>query len=128
MTKFDSNLIKVLYVEDEKDVRESISQILEVFGYDVTVAENGKLGVEMAESWKPDFILMDVRMPVMSGPEAIRRIRSNPEFVNVPIFAITAYNDSRTLSECEEAGANGSFTKPPDFTKLSTVIREIVTA
>jgi len=124
MTDTQTNPIRVLYVEDEKDVRTAVSEILEVFGYEVQTAENGQLGVEKALAWKPDFILMDVRMPVMTGPEAIAALRSYPEMANTPIYTLTAHTDANTLAECEAAGADGSFAKPPSFGYIDSVIKE----
>lgn len=124
MTHTENSPIRVLYVEDEKDVRTAVAEILTVFGYEVKTAENGQLGVEKALAWKPDFILMDVRMPVMTGPEAIRAIRTYPEMANTPIFTLTAHTDANTLADCEDAGADGSFAKPPSFGYIDTVIKD----
>jgi CheY-like chemotaxis protein len=126
MLKNANGAARILYVEDEKDVREVISEYLKMLGYDVDCAENGKLGVEKAESWKPDFILMDVRMPVMSGPEAIRALRSKPVTSEIPVYALTAYTDAKTRAMCEQAGADGFFAKPPDFGQLGTTIRAVL--
>lgn len=124
MLKKANGMARVLYVEDEKDVREPICEYLMLMGYEVDYAVNGKLGVEKAESWKPDFILMDVRMPVMSGPEAIRALRSKPDTSEIPIYALTAYTDTGTHDKCKQAGANGLIVKPPDFARLDSTIRE----
>ncbi len=65
MSKNSSKPIRVLYAEDEEVLRDVVSEYLEaVGGYKVKCAVNGQEGVDMAESWKPDFILMDVRMPI----------------------------------------------------------------
>ena len=59
--------IRVLYIEDDKNLQLSISQMLKFLGYEVLCADNGQDGVEKAESWNPDVILTDVRMPFMNG-------------------------------------------------------------
>lgn len=124
MSKITDQAARILYVEDEKDVREVVSEFLAILGYEVLCAENGKLGVERAENWQPDFILMDVRMPVMSGIEAIRILRSKPNTAKIPIFTLTAHTDAKTLATCEEAGADGSFAKPPNFAQIDSTIKD----
>ena len=66
---------------------------------------------------------MDVRMPVMNGPEAIRALRSKSVTSEIPVYACTAYTDAKTRAACEQAGANGFFAKPPDFHQIDLTIR-----
>jgi CheY-like chemotaxis protein len=115
---------RILYVEDVKDIRLPISEILTILGYEVRCANNGKQGVEAAESWQPDIILMDLRMPVMDGPTAIRALRSNPDTSDIPIFVLSAYSDSETRSLCKEIGVDRFMSKPIDVEKLDTAIKE----
>ncbi|MCB0166849.1 MAG: response regulator [Anaerolineae bacterium] len=119
----DKNIPRVLYVEDEKDLREPISQMLEFLGYEVDCAINGAEGVQKAESWQPDFILMDIRMPKVDGFEATRRLRSNPNTKAIPIFILSAYDDAKTRASCREVGADGFFSKPADIEKIDATIR-----
>lgn len=118
------NRPRVLYVEDDKHLRYPISELLKIMGFEVDTAENGKIGVEKAERWQPHFILMDLRMPVMNGQEAIRVIRNNPNTKNIPIYVLSAYTDTNTRASAIEAGANGFIAKPPDIEKINTVIRQ----
>jgi CheY-like chemotaxis protein len=115
--------VRVLYVEDEKELQIPIAQMLEFLGYEVACADNGKAGVAKAESWQPDVILMDVRMPVMDGPEAIRTLRRNPDTAEILIYVLSAFTDSKTRISCEEAGANGFFAKPLDIEKFDELIK-----
>jgi CheY-like chemotaxis protein len=118
--------IRVLYIEDDKNLQLSISQMLKILGYDVLCADNGKEGVEQAESWKPDIVITDVRMPFMNGDEVIRVLRSKPDTTETPIFVLSAYTDAKTRSVCMEAGANKFFTKPPNIFKIDTDIKMAV--
>ncbi len=115
---------RVLYVEDEADLRQLISTMFELMGYHVQCADNGQAGTEQAKIWQPDVILMDLRMPVMSGPEAIKIIRSDPHTAHIPIFVLSAYTDAKTREECRRIGATKFFTKPVSVYKISEAIRE----
>ena len=126
MTGRVRNSARVLYVEDEKDLREPISQMLKFLGYEVECAINGKAGVEHAERWQPDVILMDIRMPVLDGIEATRILRNNPSTEDIPIFILSAYTNATTRQACELAGASGFFAKPVDIEKIDSIIKETV--
>ena len=115
---------KILYVEDEKTLRNVISQLLTILGYKVTCAVNGKEGVQKAETWQPDVILMDVRMPIMDGIEAVQVLRGNSKTATIPVFMLSAYSDKKTRDACMQAGADGFFTKPPDIAKIDSVIKQ----
>jgi CheY-like chemotaxis protein len=119
-----NGVVRILYVEDEKSIREVVAQMLELYGYEVACANNGKLGVEKAQSWLPDIILMDVRMPVMDGPEAIRVLRSKPNTADIPIFVLSAYTDTKTRDLCKQVGADRFFAKPFDIEKIISAIQE----
>ena len=126
MTQEIKNPIRVLYIEDEKTIQDVISQMLQLLGYEVACANNGKHGVEMAKSWKPDLILTDLRMPIMDGPEAIRTLRHDSDTTDIPIFVLSAYSDSKTRDICRQAGADEFFTKPPDIEKIDAAIKRTV--
>lgn len=126
MTQEVKNPIRVLYIEDEKTLQDVISQMLQILGYEVTCANNGKHGVELAKSWKPDLILTDLRMPIMDGPEAIRTLRHDSDTTGIPIFVLSAYSDSKTRDTCRQAGADDFFTKPPDIEKIDAAIKRTV--
>ncbi len=126
MTRSVTDPIRVLYVEDDKSLQLTISQMLKMLGYEVACADNGQMGVEKALNWHPDVILMDVRMPLMNGDEAVRVLRQKSEMEKVPIFILSAYTDARTRNVCLEAGADKFFTKPADVRRLDAAIKEAV--
>jgi len=126
MTHNDSNKIKVLYVEDDPDIRRAISQMLTYLGYEVSGADNGQRGLEKALSWQPDIILMDVRMPVMDGIEATRQIRNHPEIAQPPIIIISAYTDAKTRHACHQAGANGFLSKPVSIELVHNTLQRTI--
>lgn len=124
MTRNATSPIRILYVEDDKTLQFSLSQMLEILGYEVACADNGKQGVEKAESWHPDIILMDMRMPVMTGDQAIQVLRSKPDTAQIPIFVLSAFTDSKTRDMCRQIGATRFITKPPDIRKIDADIKE----
>jgi CheY-like chemotaxis protein len=95
---------RILIVEDERENWVLLQRLLQTVGFDVRVAEDGAEAVECFESWRPHFIWMDIRLPVMSGLEAARRIRELEEERNTKIVAVTA---SAFASEREEVLAAG---------------------
>ena len=115
--------IRIVYVEDE-DIRFTISQMLTILGYEVMCADDGQQGIEAVDSWKPDIILMDLRMPVMDGPTAIRILRSNPDTAGIPIFVLSAYKDAKTRDICNQIGVDRFLSKPIDIQKVDAAIKK----
>jgi signal transduction histidine kinase/CheY-like chemotaxis protein len=103
---------RVLIVEDQVENWELLRQLLEPIGFQVRVAENGRAGIEMFENWRPQFIWMDIRMPVMDGLEATRRIRTLDGGQSVKIVAITASVFAEEIDNVRTAGMNDLIRKP----------------
>ena len=123
-----SKTTKVLYVEDAAVIRDTIARLLELKGYRVAYAKNGKEGVEKAQSWNPDIVLMDLRMPVMDGYSAIKEIKLNPKTGHIPIFVISAWSSKKERSKAKASGADEFFVKPPDLNRLIEAINDAVKA
>lgn len=120
-------MVKVLYVEDEPDIRREISEELDDCGFIVLSAENGAIGLEVINGFKPDVILCDCLMPVMSGPEMLKELRENfPEFATTPFVLFSAYADKSHLDEAAAAGATAYLTKPVDFEQLEALLRDLI--
>jgi two-component system, sensor histidine kinase len=117
--------MKVLIVDDNI-VNHSLTKVmLEDLKCTVEVAVNGKIAVEMTEKNNYDLIIMDVRMPVMNGPDATRKIRKfNP---GVPIIALTMNDGPDSRDACKEAGMNDFLEKPVEKAKLKSLLDEWVT-
>ena len=113
---------KVLYIEDHPAQRDILAQMLELNGFEVSVASDGVEGVEKTKAWLPDLILMDLRMPRMDGFEAIKVIRSEEKTAQIPIIAISAWASAKHKERALAAGANEHFTKPVDLNRLLTTI------
>jgi len=116
--------MRILIAEDHPDNREMLTRRLQRRGYEVHVAENGAEAVEKAETCAPDLILMDISMPVMSGIEATKLIRTKPDVSHVRIVALTAHAMESARRECLEAGCDDFATKPVDFAGLVALIEK----
>ncbi|WP_235941587.1 response regulator [Paenibacillus puerhi] len=115
---------KVLLVDDDLRNTFALSKVLRQHGLDVVMADNGKLALEKLES-EPgiELVIMDIMMPIMDGYEAMRLIRGNPRYQNLPIIALTAKAMAGDREKCIEGGANDYMTKPVDTDKLLSLIR-----
>lgn len=120
--------IRILCVEDTDIIRDTFVHLLEAYGYKVASAKNGKEGVEMALRWRPDLVLMDLRMPIMDGYNAIYDIRFNPQTQHIPIFVVSGLGGKNEQNRAKLVGANGFFVKPFDFSQLIEAIKIAVAA
>ena len=116
----------ILLIEDTETIVMFVRDYLEAKGYLVEVAQNGQDGIEMAHQIKPDLILMDVQMPVMDGLEATRRLRTQIEFQNTPIIAVTAYAMNDDRDRCLNAGATDYLSKPYEIKFLGQKIENLL--
>jgi two-component system, cell cycle response regulator DivK len=119
-------MTKILLVEDDEANYDMLSRRLIRRGYEVVMAHDGVSGVKMAQSTKPDLILMDMNLPEMDGWTATRTIRQIPEIKDVPIIALTAHAITGDRERCIEAGCNDYDSKPVDFPRLLTRIEKFV--
>lgn len=85
------NRSSILLVDDFEDGLEMYQEYLTYRGYDVSVARNGKEAIDQARRHRPDVILLDLRMPGMTGTDAMRVLRADPSFERIPIVALTAH-------------------------------------
>jgi CheY-like chemotaxis protein len=115
---------KILLVDDDVRNTFALSKVLQHYGMDVIMADNGKLALEMLDQEAGiELVIMDIMMPVMDGYEAMRRIRENPQFNKLPIIALTANAMVGDREKCIEGGANDYMTKPVDTDNLLSLIR-----
>ncbi len=112
--------ISVLIIEDEKSICDFISRTLEVNGYKVTSAFNGKDGMQSITSAPPDLVLLDLGLPDMDGNDIIRKTR---EWSSMPIIVISARTQEKEKVEALDAGADDYITKPFGTSELLARIR-----
>jgi len=116
--------VRILVVEDDTVMRNIFSLMLRRADFEVDVAEDGIIGVEMWEKGDYDLVLMDVQMPRMNGLEAAAAIREKERARggHVPIVAVTAYALHKDKEECLAAGMDAYMSKPIDFKKCIEMI------
>lgn len=102
----------ILLIEDNNEVRENTAEILELAGYKVYTAENGKAGVETALQNKPDLIICDIMMPVLDGYGVLHLINKNPALKDIPFIFLTAKAERNDFRKGMEMGADDYITKP----------------
>jgi DNA-binding response OmpR family regulator len=103
---------RILVAEDERDIRELIIFALQLSGYHVTEAQNGEIAYQKAQEILPDLILMDVRMPRMTGYEACKALKANDSTKNIPVIFLSAKGQDAEMSEGLSLGAEDYFLKP----------------
>jgi CRP-like cAMP-binding protein/CheY-like chemotaxis protein len=113
---------KVLIIEDNDDIRENVIEILELAGYTVTSASNGKAGVELAFSDIPDIILCDIMMPELDGYGVLYLLSKRPETIAIPFIFLTAKAEHFDRRKGMEMGADDYLTKPFDDMELLAAI------
>mgnify|MGYP001156688933 FL=1 len=104
--------VKILLVDDEQDILEFVKYNLEKEGYWIETANNGKNALEVASSFQPELILLDIMMPEMDGIEVCHKLRENTEFNNTIIAMLTARNEDYTQVAGLQAGADDFIKKP----------------
>ena len=104
--------IKILVVDDEEDILEFLSYNLRAEGYDVIVADNGLLAIELAKKYEPSLIILDVQMPNMDGITTCEKIREIPSLSETVVTFLTARSEDYSQIAGFEAGADDYITKP----------------
>lgn len=116
----------LLVVDDQADNRWLATQLLQSWGFTVTTAENGKEAIAAFSARPPDMIWMDMRMPVLGGPEATQQIRALPGGEQVKIVAMTASTLQEERAEILAAGCNAIISKPLDETEIAGVLQQLL--
>ena len=115
---------RILVIEDHEDNRRILRDLLTSAGYESIEAVTGEDGVALAETHRPDLILMDIQLPGVDGYEATRRIKANPALRQIPVIAVTSYALSGDEVKAMEAGCDAYVTKPFSPRALLAKIRE----
>jgi CheY-like chemotaxis protein len=119
-------MAKILIAEDERDIRDLVAFTLRFAGHEVFAASNGEEAVEMAPKVNPDLILMDVRMPRMTGYEACRAMKADPNLKDIPVVFLSAKGQESERQQGLEAGAEEYLLKPFAPDQLTMHIKNIL--
>lgn len=119
-------VFRVLVIEDNPLSRELVTAVLEPVGCDIVTAGSAETGLELAHRVALDLILLDLRLPGMSGVDAIRIIRSDPVLADLPVIALTAQAMQGDEAGALAAGFDAYISKPIDNQRLRDVVREFL--
>ncbi|MFH2010212.1 MAG: response regulator [bacterium] len=117
---------RVTIVDDDRDTREMLREVLEADGYEVTVVSNGLRLISALQVDQPDLVVLDVIMSWMDGLELCRAIKKNPQFKEIPVIFVSARSEPSDVQEGFDCGCTDYLTKPVDLEQLRTRVREII--
>jgi CheY-like chemotaxis protein len=117
---------KVLLIDDNNDIADTMSVALELLGHDVKTANDGTSGILLGEKYKPDVVLLDIGLPGLNGYEIARRIRDTVWGENVYLVAATGWGQPQDKAKAIEAGFDQHLTKPIEFEALADVLRNSI--
>ena len=119
-------MAKILIAEDERDIRDLVAFTLRFAGHEVVVATNGEEAVTMAPDVNPDLILMDVRMPRMTGYEACRAMKARADLKDIPVVFLSAKGQENEIQQGLDAGAEEYLLKPFAPDQLTSHVKAIL--
>ncbi len=119
-------MAKILIAEDERDIRDLVAFTLRFAGYEVFTAANGEEAVQMTPDVSPDLILMDVRMPRMTGYEACKILKLNPDLRDIPIVFLSAKGQEAEIQQGLDVGAEEYLLKPFAPDQLTSHVKAIL--
>ena len=116
----------ILVAEDEDDVRDVLVRILEFSGFEVVSVSDGQQAVDAAAAWSPDLILLDVRMPVLSGFEACEIFKSQAATKDIPVIFLSAKGQESEINYGLELGAVEYLVKPFELMELVVIVKRVL--
>ncbi len=119
-------MAKILLVEDNEMNRDMLSRRLARRGYEVLIAVDGEVGLDLAASDRPDLILMDMSLPVMDGWDATRHLKSQADTKTIPVIALTAHAMESDRQKALDAGCDDYDTKPVELSRLIDKIERLL--
>lgn len=117
---------KILIVDDNQDIVTTYGVVLNRMGYEVLSAADGTSCLEEIDKNRPDLVLLDVRLPRVSGTEVCRTIKEAVQTSDIPVVAITASMSNETRKKMGEVGADDFLLKPIDVSALNRVVRKFL--
>lgn len=118
-------MIKILIVDDEEDLAGLLKINLEVEGFECDVAHNGQVGLERAEVFSPDVILLDIRMPVLDGYQTLEKLKNNEKTQDIHVIMCTTVKGDENIKRAYNLGASGYIVKPFESNEIIEKIKEV---
>ena len=117
---------RILVADDSDDNRALCAELLAFYGFQVVTAADGQEAIAQARQLRPDLILLDLAMPILSGWEAARQLRADPTLRGVPLIALTAHAFPEPLQQARDAGFDLVLTKPCDLADLRAAVESLL--
>jgi len=121
-------MARVLVVDDELDIVETLRFVLEAHGHEVLEANDGLEALDRARSLEPDVILLDIMMPNLDGYKVCRMLKYDSQYSGIPVVLLTAKTDTQHVSMGKEVGADEYLTKPFDVVEVIEMIDRLTGA
>jgi CheY-like chemotaxis protein len=112
----------VLVIEDNLDSAEAMAMLLELWGHEVRISQDGKSALAIAEELRPDIVLLDIGLPGINGYEVARQLRETASLEGATLVAVTGYGQAEDLRRSAEAGFHAHLTKPVDPAEIRRLI------
>jgi len=117
---------KILVVDDEPNILRLTTYRLEKLGYDILTAVNGKEAFDTIQNEKPDLVLLDLLLPVMSGIDVCKKAKNDEKLKQIPIILFTADSNTMTAERARKFGADDYITKPFDPNELTAKVKKAI--
>lgn len=123
---FERKLKRIMYVEDDPAVQQVVSFcLIDIGGYELQICSSGKEALEEAKEFNPELFLLDIRLPEMSGPEILEKLRETDRFKNIPVIFISAGDIGHETIKYSELGVLGIIKKPFDPISICDTINAL---
>ena len=117
---------RILIVEDNELNMKLLNDVLEAYGYDIVKTDSGAAVLELARTHRPDLVLMDIQLPDVSGLDAVRQLKGDPETREIPVIAVTAFAMAGDERRALDSGCDGSIAKPIMLREFLATIEEFL--
>ncbi len=117
-------MLKLLIVDDQKGIRRLLTEVFSEYGYEIESCGNGLKALEIIPQFKPDLIIMDVKMPGMNGIDVLKKLRETDK--GSKVIMMTAYGDQHYVNQAEALGVARFIIKPFDLIELKAQVGEIL--
>lgn len=115
---------RILVVDDDRDLADSLTRLLRINGHEIRTGYDGQEAVAMAESFRPQIVLLDIELPKRNGHDACRQIRAQPWGREITLIAVTGRDEPEDLKRSKEAGFDRHLVKPLDYRVLAALLAD----